>query len=466
MFNKSLKLPKPILFIFILTVFGSLFLLNTLYTIEIVLTIYIVYKLTWRKNEPPIVFMGIIMQLLQVIAIVILSNIKNEEIETFTDFPYYINSAFNLSIIGIILISLAFNIMVNKLPIKTAQNELDITIKQYNPNKIIFWYFIIALTVPFLISITYYFGSASQIIYKFLELKWAIFLLFYFVTVNNNKIFYLILIIVLDITLGLTSFFSNYKEVILAFALTYFTYNYRLSFQRYILVLFLGVVLFLFASIWQYAKNDYRQFLSGETSQQAVVVSKKEALTQFVSILKDFDYEKIMIGSEQTMNRTSYINYFSAAMDYVPHHKPFQNGKLTTESVFRAFMPRIFFPNKEIVDDSKRTVEYTGVIVKGGDTGTSISMGYFSEFYVDFGKFKMLIVIFIFGLLIGYLYRIIYTISYNSLWFYAYLVPFIFCVNSFEVSLNKIIPSMIFYLIIILIFNKFLVKHIDSYFRK
>ena len=68
-------------------------------------------------------------------------------------------------------------------------------------------------------------------------------------------------------------------------------------------------------------------------------------------------------------------------------------------------MPRIFFADKSIIDDSERTNKYTGFAVAGAGQGTSISIGYMGESYIDFGEVGMMVPIFLLGLLYGSLYR-------------------------------------------------------------
>ena len=64
-------------------------------------------------------------------------------------------------------------------------------------------------------------------------------------------------------------------------------------------------------------------------------------------------------------------------------------------------MPRLFFPNKPAINDSDRTSAYSGVWVANVDQGTSISIGYMGESYIDFGRWGMFIPVFLWGWLVG-----------------------------------------------------------------
>jgi hypothetical protein len=73
------------------------------------------------------------------------------------------------------------------------------------------------------------------------------------------------------------------------------------------------------------------------------------------------------------------------------------------DAISRPFMPRILFSDKSIIDDTERTNFYTGGVV-GNYAGTSISLGWIAETYIDFGQYLMMGAI----LLIGYFYGRVY----------------------------------------------------------
>jgi hypothetical protein len=62
-------------------------------------------------------------------------------------------------------------------------------------------------------------------------------------------------------------------------------------------------------------------------------------------------------------------------------------------------------PEKSKIDDSARTNMYTGLHESGAETGTSISIGYMGETYIDFGPLWMMPVIAGLGYFLGRIYR-------------------------------------------------------------
>ena len=111
------------------------------------------------------------------------------------------------------------------------------------------------------------------------------------------------------------------------------------------------------------------------------------------------------------LDRLSYVDFFAVVLDTVPSQLPHENGALWLDAITRPFMPRLFFPAKAIIDDSERTNYYTGLAVAGSEEGTSISLGYVAESYIDFGAPLMMVPIFGLGLVLGGFYRKMLTLD-------------------------------------------------------
>jgi hypothetical protein len=103
--------------------------------------------------------------------------------------------------------------------------------------------------------------------------------------------------------------------------------------------------------------------------------------------------------------RVTYVNYFAMCLDNVPANLPHENGRLWWGAIKHVLMPRLFFPNKASINDSDRTSYYTGVMVAGEESGTSISIGYMGESYIDFGMIGMFIPVLLLGMFYGGVYR-------------------------------------------------------------
>jgi hypothetical protein len=213
-------------------------------------------------------------------------------------------------------------------------------------------------------------------------------------------------VVILELILGLGGFFSGFKYI-LFLAIIVLAGN-QASTRRLVVqpaaiaVMILGLGL---VTLWQAVKVDYREFLNRGTSSQEVLVPPSERFAFLIDRVSQVTLADLQAGFASGFKRVGYLEYFSAAMKQVPDRIPYQEGRLWGEAIEHIFMPRIFFPDKPVIDDSARTNEFTGVQVAGVDQGTSISIGYVGESYIDFGPILMFAPIFLLGLFLGWVYR-------------------------------------------------------------
>ena len=93
-------------------------------------------------------------------------------------------------------------------------------------------------------------------------------------------------------------------------------------------------------------------------------------------------------------------------------------------------MPRMFFPEKlRFKADSELTIIYTDLVLASDSRGTSISMGYMAENYVDFGPVLMYVPVLILGALWGGIYRCFVSRDSQRLFGYAISVAVVINAN-------------------------------------
>jgi hypothetical protein len=161
----------------------------------------------------------------------------------------------------------------------------------------------------------------------------------------------------------------------------------------------------LLALVWTAIKKDYRSFLNLGTGDQVVLVSREERINKLSKLITDLNSEKISKSTEALADRMTYVHFFGESIKVVPDLIPHENGLLWREAVENSLIPRVLNPGKKILNDSERTSYYTGGYVSGFQEGTSISLGYMAESYIDFGPILMFLPIFIWGLFCGFGYK-------------------------------------------------------------
>jgi hypothetical protein len=186
------------------------------------------------------------------------------------------------------------------------------------------------------------------------------------------------------------------------------------------------LVIALFVTIfWQAVKLDYREFLNQGTGAQVVLVPPGQRIKFLADRALSMNWEQFQAGLESSAQRTGYLEYFGSAIHMVPEQIPYQHGRLWGEAIRHVLTPRLFFPDKPAINDSERVNEFTGQQVAGAEQGTSISLGYVAESYVDFGPVLMFVPVLMLGVLFGWAYRVLATTGNKFLLSLAFAVSFI-----------------------------------------
>jgi hypothetical protein len=446
----------PLNVIIILAFAFAILTANPLLTTVAILSLFIIAKLLWKQGQPPILFAAILIQWLQVTAKLFYANWRNLHFQEVFDNPKNIESAYMLALISLITISLGIYITTKKFK-ESEISSLNPLLDDVNLNKIRNLYILSIFLTPLIVAFSFTIGGLQQFIIKLLDFKWALFFVFSLTTFHKkDKVGLFIGIIIIEVLLGFTGYFSSFKDIFLFCAIIYVYHQRKISIKKIVIGSVAVYMLFNLMVIWTVVKTDYRLFLSGGETKQVVTVSNEEALSKLYKLSNNITFEEYQSGVEKFFDRISYIDFFSAAIENVPQYVPYENGKLWTNALTKVVTPRFFFPEKEFIDDSEKTRLYTGQTFAGAEEGTSISIGYVTESYVDFGEYFMFIPLFFYGLAIGWIYKYIIVNSKNALWAYAFAMPLFHQIYLYEKALDKVIGALIAYFIVFLIFNKLL----------
>jgi hypothetical protein len=463
-----IKFPFILKFVFFAILTWGLFSPNPVLTLVSILVLPFLIKMLWDKDIPPVLIAGIVFQWLSITLKVFYANIFGME---FTDqfihrFPENIETAFYLSITGLISFSFGIYLSKNKNVNYTKEN-FTVTLKKYDSKKLLIFYLIFSLVLYLYANYAWLLPGFTQLLLQFKSFKWGLlFLTFSVCYLKRERLFIFFLILFTEIIVGFTTYFSSFKEFIILLAIFYLYYNpvEKLNLKKFSLAAAFTAVIISLSVIWTVAKQDYRYFLSGGIQEQVVTVSRTEALSEFINISASIDLELAGIGVLALVERLSYIDFFSAAIDYVPTHIPHTNGKLFFESFLHIITPRLLFPDKEALDDSEHLNKYTGLNVAGVREGASIGLGHKGDAYIDFGYF-LFIPLFILGFLIGKIYYLILRKSYNIIWAFAFIIPMFYIVNLNEISMIKMVGAVFTYLVMWFVINKFFVKKFDGWIK-
>lgn len=363
-------------------------------------------KTQWNIYTPGILIFIFSFQWIQVFAYPLWMNLQGKDMEGLSGSAPI---AFVLSLSGLVVMSIVARSAILRLRVYALEDFVKeaILVDQY---RLLLLY---GFSTVFLGGIGFVFGSTSgfaQILISVSSVKW-IFLLWLgaVVWVRNTNRWWLVLIIFYEFSAGLYSYFSDFKEVIFYVLILSLTFITRIRFAQFIRLAMVGFLLGIFMLTWTAIKGGYRAYLNQGTRQQVINVSRSDALsnlTDRVQALRAEDFQKALSMSAY---RLQYLYHFSLAMDRVPSRIPHQNGAVWGENISYVLTPRIFNPNKKIYSASIKASQYTGKQFAGLKEGSSFSLGYFADCYIDFGPVGMLLVLGVIGYLIARIYKTFYN---------------------------------------------------------
>ena len=338
----------------------------------------------------------------------------------------------------------------------------------YSFRRILFVFVGASVAVFILKGFVFFFTGLDQLVYAFIDLKLGfIFLLLYFTFSKKNTIPFVVAILTVEVILSFFSFFASFKDILFTVLIILAAPKIKLTLKNIVVFSVLIILTFSLLLKWQAVKGDYRAFLNkGSRTSQAVEVSQSEALDK----LQELSEKKLNLTEDknlvyESIDRVSYIQFFSEAILNVPSLIPFENGKLWAANIAHIFLPRAFFPDKASIDDSQMVNKYCVRKVATAKMGVSFSLGFVAESYIDFGPVLMFPVILLVGCLLGFIYAQILTQSINYVWGYSMVVGLWTKINCNGTAGSKILGWIITYYIAFFIFKKFLMKPLDNYLR-
>lgn len=407
------------------------------------------------------IFMALFYQWIQISIKVLFSITSGNQIEELTPYPAHIYSALYLSTFALLFLSEGMRIKLKKVRYSTV--ELNNIINQYNTKRIIATYIVFNIVINALSALRFITPGLFQVISILSYFKWSLFvIMMILVTRKKELLLPFIMISGFEFISGFISFFANFRGVIiytLIGALTLTTIT-----KRHLFIYgFAGFLIYIVAIIWTEIKMDYREFLNQGTRSQAVLVSKSEARNYLYNAITSYNFSNYSETQREFINRISYIDFFSAAQSYVPDQIPHENGKVLQQSISHILMPRLFFPNKPILEDSKHLSKYTGIYFPSYAEGVSFSLGYVGDFYIDFGPWGMLIGIFLFGYLLGTIFLAIHNTSINALWSIGAFSAAFDLLYKFENSQIKFLGNSIYFLIVFLLLNRYVIPRLHQF---
>ena len=428
-----------------------------------IVTYFSVAGLFWKDGEPKIIFWGITLFWLSIsikLFYAVYAGVSYESLSTSKNIVETTYSA----LFAFIAFSVGMYFTTKKI-----RNKVLIDFSHdfgYSSRRIFYLYAASMVSVPILIGLKYFIGGTDQIVYALLDMKLGfIFMLVYAVYKRKDNVPFVIGFLLVEITLSFFSIFSQFKDILFATIVALLAPRLNLSFKNVAAYAALGIVTIYLLFTWQLIKDDYRSFLNKDSKEQVIKVSQEEALEKLQELATEKNNKKNEDVIYSSIDRLSYIEFYSESRLKVPLYVPYENGKLWAANIAHVLFPRFFFPDKGTIDDSQMVNKYCFKKVQTARSGVSFSLGFIAESYIDFGPAFMYIVVLLVGCLIGFIYSLILKQSINSFWAFTMALPLYEKISCNGTAGSKILGGVITYYISFLLFRKYLMKPLDNYLR-
>ena len=466
----SLRLKSPpkivTLGIAITCLFG-LFSSNVALTIAAALLVPWFFVLLWRPGEPPILLLALGYQWLQVTIKIFNADLIGVKLNEIATYSGDLELAVWLSIFSLAVLALGMRLGTGGArPLNRAVCRQQAT--RWSVRKL-WWLYIASMLIALgLRQGAFVVPRLTQLALAFAALKWALFFVFvYSSLLQKRHKTLLISAIAIELVIGVSGYFAGFKTVFFVLIIAMLTARTKFSVKTITASTALIVSLLFLSLVWTVVKQDYRPYLSGGQRAQIIVQTFPDRMRTLVRMIGDVEGPDIISAVQVVADRASYIDFFGRVTTVVPEYLPHENGQLWLNAFTHITKPRLFFPDKPpLPGDSEITNTYTGLHVAGARLGTSVSIGYVAETYIDFGPYWMYLPILALGFLWGLMYR--YLVSLRSVpiaFGYGLAVTVLLPVLLFETMIVKLLGGIIIGFLVAIFTQKLLIPRVVPFLR-
>lgn len=405
----NIYIPKSILLLVLgIVVYSLTFMSTPLLFLFLIVVLLISIKLVSFPFQPGVIFFIFLFHWIQIAFTIFAAMYADVSINEIS-WAGSGEAAIWCSGIGLIFLALGYRYWLRK-NVYASLTWLKKEAGAFRFNRVLWLYAAFFVLNLLMETILFRVPAVTQLLIRLVALKWVfLYLLIYISILRKEHYSWVIAILVFEFILGFSGYFSGFKDIVFYLLIALIPLISRLA-TSYIVVASIGAsLLFSLAISWQAIKGDYRDFLSQGARTQSVVVSREEALDKVQKLFAEVSPALKQQATQELLERVAYTKFIALVMDYVPTIKKHEGGALWLENFSFVLVPRFLNPEKGIKDDSEKTNKYTGLRFSTRQEGTSISIGYFGEAYIDFGYIGMMFMVAFIGFLVGGLFYLFYN---------------------------------------------------------
>lgn len=417
---------------------------------------WIALRIVATPTMPAAVLYYLLYQWLQIFARAVLSVIDGEPMALGLWGPWVLN-AYWYAMASVIILAIAMRLVLGSLAPPTPQYA---TTHLSWGSRELFQFYLATFFFSMVARVAQDMSSAlHQPMEAAARVKFvALFMLFFGVLSSRRGYGFLLAAVVIEMILGFSGLLGDFRAVFIVLFVAALAARIRWTGSTSVAVGLAMVFLVFLGTFWTAIKLDYREFATGSDDSQQIVVPMNERLGYIagrVGTVGEIDWSA---ASYKLLSRLAYIDIFGTVIGVrlvSPEPGDYQQW---SEALAHVFQPRFLFPNKPVLSDLEvymrlaRTDPSEAVRL-----GTSISVGYLAENYVDLGFPGMLAGVFVMGLVIAAICRYFMSQPLPSVVREGTVMAIVFTIgnNGIETSLPKILGSIFMSFVVYALLAKF-----------
>lgn len=274
----------------------------------------------------------------------------------------------------------------------------------------------------------------------------AAFLLFTSVMQTGRGWSFLCAVLVIEIGSGMTGLLGDFRGVFVFLGTAALAAQIRWTLRASASALLAGFALVLLALFWTSVKTEYREYATGGSESQALQLSladRAEYMLGRVASVGDVDWG---LASKALLQRLAYVDITGLVINVDQAGSEASSVRQWRDAFSHVLRPRFLFPDKEALSDTEVYIRLTKAdLLENMRGGTSISVGYMAENYVDLGFPGMLVGVFAVGLIVAFVIRFFFSFDVPWMVRQGAALAYVYAISAsgLEVSLPKLLGSSV-----------------------
>jgi hypothetical protein len=358
---------------------------------------------------------------------------------------------------SVVTLAIAFRLVLGRIAAPTLESRMAHTL--WRPQDLVLLYLgtsVLSLMARYASGLSSALGQPMQAL-QYLKVL-ALFLMFTSVMMTGKGGKFVGIVFLFEVLSGFTGLFSDFKAVFIQFAIAALAVRIRWTAMMGIMSVVWLTVLVVLALFWTGVKGEYRQLATGSDESQTIRASLSDRLSYLGGRALSPDRINWGESTYALLIRFAYVDIFASVIGVQENSPEAGLMRQWSDGIGHVTQPRFLFPNKPVLSDTEVYVR----LAKGDPTeqmreGTSISVGYMAENFVDLGFPGMLAGIFVIGVCIALVIR--YFMRRNLPWMVreGTVLVFVYSIarDGVEISLPKMVGAVTMFFLVYALLVRF-----------